>query len=216
MAVRQPLQQRTAGFTIIELLIASAVFSIVLVMLVAVFIQIGRIYYKGVNLTSTQDSARSALQGIENDIAFAQTAPPAVSAASSGSGSFCIGGHRYAYYLGSQVGSVSPAGLYRETLGSCPTLVQQSVNQTTADQLLGNGMQLNALDVSCLNARCSVHLHVVFYGSGIPISDLSSVFGSASGYNPSYQAKDAQCTGSLTSSQYCATADFSGTVLQRT
>ncbi len=200
------------GFTIIELLIASAVFSVVLVMLVAAFIQIGRIFYKGVNMSSTQDATRTILQDIGNDIIFAQNTPPNFTASSTGSGSFCVGAHRYSYFLGNQVSSASPAGVYRETLGGCPTLAQQPVNLSSANQLLGSGMQLNEIDISCAVSRCTTHLHVVFYGAG----GTTGLFGSTSGYNPAYQAKDAQCTGALTSSQYCATADFESTVLQRT
>lgn len=202
---------KTSGFTIIELLIASAVFSIVLVIVMATFIQISRIFYKGVNMANTQDDTRNVITDIASDIQFMSgTTPKPVNAGPSSSGTFCIGSHLYAYYTGVQVGQSSSAGLYREdgTAGSCPA----SIDLTKADQLLGSGMQMNTLNLSCNGTICHINTHVVFYGSSY--DGLFATKNSAYANTP-WLAPDADCTGALTSSQFCATADFQRTVLQR-
>ncbi len=60
-----------AGFTIVELLIASAVFSVVLLLCAAAMLQIGRIYYKGVTTIRTQETARNIIEDISRGIQFA-------------------------------------------------------------------------------------------------------------------------------------------------
>jgi prepilin-type N-terminal cleavage/methylation domain-containing protein len=52
------------GFTIIELLIATTVFSVVLVGALAGFLEIGKLFYKGVSTTSTQSIANEVLQDV--------------------------------------------------------------------------------------------------------------------------------------------------------
>lgn len=208
---KKNIDRLTYGFTIIELLIATAVFSVVLVIVMASFIQISRIFYKGVNMSNTQDDTRNALTDLASDIRFASTTPATVDSGSTSSGTFCIGAHLYAYYTGQQVGTSSnPAGIYREdgNANVCPA----SITLSKADQLLGSGMQLNYLHIDCNGTICHLKTHVIFYG-GTPdglFATNNSTFA-----NTPWLAPDADCTGSLTSSQYCATADFKRTVLQR-
>ncbi len=210
-----------SGFTIIELLIASAVFSVVLVVVLASFVQISRIYYKGVNMANTQNATRTIVQDIQDDIQFGSNHPELIddtygNTGSSHQDSFCVGDHRYAYVLGTQVtAGAGLQGVYREDMpAGCKTLTQQGVTPSSAQQLLSNGMQLNHIKVDCQNGNgtvCLVRLYVVFYG-GSPNGLFFSGTGGF-GSNP-WQAPDAQCTGALTSSQFCVTADFDRTVLQ--
>ena len=212
------LKQKSGGFgfTIIELMIATVVFSVVLLVCLAAFLQVGRLFYKGVNLSLTQDDTRDMVSSISNDIRFSKNAPITNNMATP-NGYFCIGLHRYKYmlgnhlYLGSENFS-SNYGLVKEEISAgCPSpSVPGSGSNPT--ELLGNSMQLNDLAVGCINTQCNVHVHVVFYG------DDNTVFESPShlGYTPSQAltAPDANCTGALSGSQYCATADFATTVLQ--
>ena len=205
---------KSKGFTIIELLIATTVFSIILVGLLSVFVQISRMYYKGINMSNTQNATRTITQDLVDDIRFGSSAPNAAGASGgTASGYFCVGTHRYTYYLGQQVGAVQLAGMFRETVANtCPSLVAQPVDTSTADQLLDAGQQLNRFNLSCSLGRCLISVHVIFFGG-----DHSGLFASAS--NPTsltpWLEKDAECTGGLTSSQFCATADYNRTLLQK-
>lgn len=207
----------SAGFTIIELLIATLIFSIVLVVILAAFVQISRLFYKGVNMSNLQNDARTVTQDIADDIQFAQNPPTFVKANSSGIGYFCIGLHRYKYHLRYQVGSSTNDnfGILRETVSSAAGCTL-SAPGTDPEELLGNDMQLNYINNladSCTNGRCLVHVHVIFYGG--TSQGLFSTSDSSYSGDP-WNAPDAECTGSLTDSQYCATADYERTVLQRT
>lgn len=198
------------GFTIIELLIATAVFSLVLLIFLTAFIRIGNLFYKGVNMSNTQEVARSTLDDITNDIKFSRSRPYIVKADSTGLGYFCIGQHRYKYNLGQQVGAPGTVfGLLREDIGgvNCPAPTVPGANPV---EMLDGRMQLNQMDISCdLESLCTIKLHVVYYG------DDNSVLVSP-GHNPlGYKAPDADCTGGLSSAQLCAVADYSSTVSQK-
>lgn len=208
------LVKNDRGFTIIELLIATVVFSVILVVILAAFVQISRLFYKGVNMSNTQDDTRRALNDIASDIQFASSSPPSACTGSGCPNYFCVGNHRYTFFLGAQVGYTSPAGIYREDeTGNCPPPTGPTAVKTgSADQLLGNGMQLNSIKISCDGIACHLHAHVIFYG-GTP----QGLFVSTD--NPSsktpWKEPDADCTGALISSQYCSTADYSSTILEK-
>ncbi|HVS79134.1 MAG TPA: prepilin-type N-terminal cleavage/methylation domain-containing protein [Candidatus Saccharimonadales bacterium] len=209
--------RRPQGFTIIELLVATLVFSVVLVVILSSFVQISRLFYKGVNMTKTQEDARTIVQDISSDIAFAQTSPTFVGVGNNNrpaTGYFCIGLHRYDYQLGYQLGSSSGSNNYaikRENV-SFSSGCNATATGTNPEELLDDGMQLNNMSINCDGGRCLINVHVIFYG-GTP-NELFSTNNSNFTTSP-WNAPDAQCTGSITSSQYCAVADYTSTVLQR-
>lgn len=111
--------KHTDGFTIVELLIATAVFSTVLLLSLTGFLQIGQLFYKGVTVAQTSSTARQILDGIKGDISFdtgptplyiqppiltlrVPTPPPFALGAPSmlDRGYFCAGTNRYGYLLG--------------------------------------------------------------------------------------------------------------------
>src|SRR5438105_2859585 len=65
----------SSGFTIVELLIATTVFSIVLIVFLATFLRISELFYKGVSLSNTQETARTVLQDITDDLQFSDQPP---------------------------------------------------------------------------------------------------------------------------------------------
>lgn len=62
--------KNNSGFTVIELLIATTVFSILLLLALAGFLQIGQLFYKGVNITRTSDAGKQVVSSIKADISF--------------------------------------------------------------------------------------------------------------------------------------------------
>lgn len=188
------------GFTIIELLIATAVFSIVLLVFVSAFLRISELFYKGVNLANTQETARNMIQNISNDIQFYRLPPQNYPTL----GYFCVGNNRYTYKLGTQYspGSSTDIGVFKETLATCLPPSAQAPNLSKGEELLDPGMQVNALNLTCALGQCNVSTHVVFYGSDPTV------------LAPNAQDPAAQCSGPDNSTQYCATADYSSTILQ--
>jgi prepilin-type N-terminal cleavage/methylation domain-containing protein len=59
-----------SGFTIIELMIATGVFSVVLLLCATAVIQVGRIFYKGTIVNKTQNTSRSIIDDVTQAIQF--------------------------------------------------------------------------------------------------------------------------------------------------
>ena len=180
------------GFTILELMIATAVFSVLLAVCMTAFLQVGRMFVKGVNLSLTQEDTRNILDSISGDIRFSGQTPDL---SNLSSGYFCVGQHRYKFSLFKQVGDPdTPYGLVRQNLsGGCIAPSAQD-GATDPIEMLNNGMQLNKLDVTCVAQSCDIAINVIFYG------------GDASVLAPNARDPDARCKGSKTGSQFCATA----------
>ena len=189
------------GFTVIELLIATAVFSVVLLVFVTSFLRLSELFYKGVNLTNTQESARNMIQSISSDIQFYNQAPQVFPSENY----FCIGTHRYTYvpYVQYDPSSSSAIGMIKENLPNCVSPTIQPANLRNGQEMLDPGMQINKMIITCnASGLCSVSTHLVYYSNDPTVLSPSSI-------DPA-----ALCTGPASSTQFCATADYSSTILQ--
>src|SRR5258708_12793090 len=86
------------GFTIVELTIATAIFSTVLLVGLASFLGIGKIFYKGVTVTQTQSSAQAVIDQLSSDVQFGVSVVPSQPTA-TGAQFMSIGNAPYTYNL---------------------------------------------------------------------------------------------------------------------
>lgn len=214
-----PQRSNSHGFTILELLIATVIFSLVLLVCLASFLQIGRLFTKGVNMSLTQQDARDILTNIGNDIRFSQN-PPTIA-----NGYFCVGLHRYKYMLNNHLKSdnwdqLSNYGLVRENVvAGCPSPAVAG-SGTQPVEMIDNGMQLNRLTFgpssnACSSSLCTISINLLFYGVDNAVFTSSAHPGNTQADHAAAASDpDATCTGSLEGSQFCATANYTTTVLQ--
>lgn len=204
----------SAGFTIIELIFATLIFSLVMVVILVSVFQIARIYYKGVSISSTNEAARTTVEDIANDVRFANLADTT----NFNSGYFCVGSHRYSFtkfvkVTNDDINRNLPTGIRQDVVNSgCPN-PNILMSGTDAKQLLGPDMQLNNLVFNCANGACTVGVHIIFYGADDLVfrSNLNPTHGPAA----ALKDPDATCSGNLQSSQFCAAVDLQTKVLQR-
>lgn len=145
--------KKRAGFTIIELIMATAVFSMVLLLGLTGFIQVGRMFYKGVTMAQTRDAARDTLDLVTNDIKLASSVGTVQNA--GGLTYLCIGNHRYSINQFNKVTTLNDGasstnfGLKRDTLpgGSCDNTSVPLASQSGSTELLGNRMRLLRFEV---------------------------------------------------------------------
>lgn len=133
------------GFTLIELMIALSVLSVLLVTVTVILIQIGALYSKGVNAANLQNADRTVVADLSSQLQFSGKAPVGCTAIVSpptcyadslsdtgpvdGGGtwsanvySYCIGSTRYSYVIGHELGTDSSNNqitrhvLWRDTL----------------------------------------------------------------------------------------------------
>ena len=204
-----PANRRSRGFTIVELLIATLVFSVILLLVTAGIMQISRVFIKGITETNLQNSARSIVDAIAQNIQF-NGGPITETVASPVAGTdyaFCVGNQQFTYRLGWQVESSPNAtkhqawhGLVQTSAAGCTAqnLANQSV---TGRDLIGPHIRLANLVVTSVGTnQYRVQLRLV-YGD----DDLLN--------NPT--TTTAACKNILIGTQFCAQSDLSTIVVKR-
>jgi len=213
------------GFTMIELMIATAVFSVILLVVLASITQIGRIYYKGISVSRTQEATRSIVDRIAEQIQFGANKPSisfSTIAPDDGTArAFCINSDRYVYLTNRQVADTNNASqkqsrhaLWFDQNGAagagCNTTGVTMTNATPSaggSELLPEGMRLVDFAVQDLTGGgvlWKVRARVV-YGD----QDLLFIPSGADGF------KRAECKGATTGSQFCAVSELEVVVSRR-
>lgn len=153
------------GFTIMELMIATAVFTTILLVATFALIQIGKIYSKGVNTSATQRTARSITDEVSQAIQFSgsNVSSPTYDAATKRY-FFAAGNKCYSFYLGKQLDS-SPSAtdqsknvFVRKDISSCalPQATNWSGNDFT--ELMGQHMRVASFYIcSPGQSPCSIN-----------------------------------------------------------
>jgi prepilin-type N-terminal cleavage/methylation domain-containing protein len=156
--MKSRLSYNEQGFTIIELLIATTVFSLVLILLTTGTLAVTRLYYKGVISSQSQTVARNILDQVSQSLQFSGAQYTALTTVGDEHG-FCIGSSQFSYNLppANQVaGQPLPTpALLERTVGnnnSCFTYGLDSISNPSTSpastELLPDHMSLNNLDVS--------------------------------------------------------------------
>jgi len=192
------------AFTIIELMIATAVFSTILVMVTIMMISIGNLYYKGVNEARVQDDVRSITDEVAQhlELSDAGPLPPAVSP-NGLNHAYCIGDTRYTFTLNRQIVTQTPHVLWRDTNptpDSCSTtntFLTSPPPATNGSELIAPNSRLTFFSIS----NTSPYTISV----GIAFGDTTLL--NLSGINTT-------CKGNI-GDQFCATATLTTTVTQR-
>ena len=177
------------GFTILELMIATTIFSTILLLCTYGLIQIGDTYYKGATTARTQAVARSIMDDIAYEIQYG-TAKPQIPSPQL----VCIGPTRFSATLNAQVsGAVHGLLFDRNGTGGCAT-------PGSGKELLGENMRLTKFKVTPIAATASSPEHYdivinVIYG------DTDLIDGD-------------NCKGTL-GNQFCASAYLESSIRRR-
>src|SRR5437868_3678396 len=99
-------RDKQRGFTIVELMIATTVLSLILLLVSVVMIGVGNLFSKGVNQAKVQNSVRNIADDLSQQLKYSSgivagnpTAMPTQTEA------FCIGTTRYSYIKTYEIGS---------------------------------------------------------------------------------------------------------------
>lgn len=209
------LDQREEGFTLVELMIATAVYSLVLLIALLGITQVGRMYYRGLSAARTQEAARDVMDDVSREIQFSSSTVQL-----SGAKTLCIGNKRYAFDMNKRLVDGAPQNareanhaLQKDSPGAaavgCPAVANQS-DLTRPIELLSNNMRLAKFSVTPVggsnNQLWNVTIKVIF-GEDDLLTGLNMATGDSS---------NAQCTGSTyIGGQFCAVSELSTTVVRR-
>jgi len=222
------IPQEQSGFTIVELMIATLVFSVVLVVITVGVLHFTSSYYKGINSSTTQTTAQNAIDSVSQSIQF--SAGGTVGTDVAPAGLFCAGSNIFLYSLGVQYQGGTPSatnwGLYalpNPHTANCSTTGIGSFAGGT--ELLGKGMRVT--NVSVLNTDPVKNLWQVSLTLVYGDSDLlcrtslgGSTKGSCQQTAPAYLLTDAVSGADVSckpqiGSQFCSVAALSTIAQQR-
>lgn len=199
------------GFTIVELMIATTVFSVFLLLLTLIIMQLTRTYTKGLIASKTQETARSISAEISRAIQFGGASVTTIAPPPT----ICAGTHRFSYILGRQV-KQSPStadhtqhALVADTVpAGCPPGNPSSFVASTQRELIPENMRLAKLSVTQVGSSRLYTVTVrVIYGDADLVDDLST-----GPLDPS--SPNASCV-SEAGNQFCAVSELVTTVEKR-
>ena len=215
-------KSRSAGFTILELMIASSVFAVVLLIVAIGAISFTNSYYKGITSSEVQSVTRTIMSQVSQSIEFSESL--SILTPNNGVAGYCIDNTMYSYELGLEV--VNPPnpdpsqdqnnhGLVVNTNASCSSSTTPSLPETPAlpqfsQELLNQHMRLGEFEITQLSSNLySINLEVIYGDNAIlsPIPSSSLPLGSS-------QWSAENCAPGI-GSQFCAISELTTTVEQR-
>jgi prepilin-type N-terminal cleavage/methylation domain-containing protein len=137
--VKKRLNGGQQGFTIVELLIASAIFSVMVLITSLVTIGLTKNYRKALVENSTQNTVRSIVDTVSQALQFSSAGAESLSG-----GSYCIGSTRYDYSPNLVLGKDTNKAL-TETRG---TGNHCAGSGTGSQELLSTNMSLSKFDIA--------------------------------------------------------------------
>lgn len=145
-------RENTQGFTIVELMIATLVFSTILLVITVGVLKFTSAYYKGVNASATQSTARTIADTVGQAVQFgtpavteSSTTPGPLYVSANKTGLFCAGGYAFVYSHTQYTGlapSLTNAGVYMMKMptGACDIATIPSL--TGGQEMLSKGMRV--------------------------------------------------------------------------
>lgn len=236
ISVKQNRKLQPDGFTIIELMIATAVLATMLLLVTVVMINIGSLYYKGINQARVQDDTRNITDQVTQQLQLSDQTPAAAPGPHN-TQAYCIGGARYTYVIGVQLGGQAPgtATTYRHILwrdinptpGSCfvdpgdpqtitPVDLTSNTPSPGGTELISGSSRLTAFSIGGISPF-ALAVGVAYGDNDLLCSP--SVPGScntaaAMPQWADYRHGDLLCKGNR-GDQFCSTAQLQTTVVQR-
>lgn len=212
---KSPCTDAARGFTLVELMIATTVFAMVLLVLTAGIIQISRTYQKGIVQSKTLNVARAIADDVAQSIQFAggtiaNSPDPSIPG-------FCIGTRSYSPNPGAQVDGTGTSGVTAATVASCPTLPDSAVGQ----EMLGKGMRIARLElVDKGGGLYEVTVRVVYGDDDLlcsPSYDSASCTNDVamSSTDIKTHLNDLRCKDISSGTQFCAVSQLTSTAVRR-
>lgn len=190
MKLKKPIIKSSKGFTVTELLIATTIFSVILLLCTFGLIQVGRTYYKGVTIIRTQNVARSVMDNVSQSIIYSGSTPSIVPNA------LCIGSMRFSYSLNNNVGPGVSALKYDDNnTGGC------SSNMSIGKELLAENMRLIKFNVTPAGNDYLIEIAIAYGPTDLTI--------------PSPSDPTTKICKSDAGTQFCATSELKTTVTRR-
>jgi len=219
--MRLHMKQDSKGFTIVELMIATMVFSVVLLVITFGVVYFTTSYYRGVNGSTTQSTAQDALDTISQAVQFSGISSVAPDASQT---FFCAGTKLFVYQLGVQYKGdpTATTGLYMLNKTGSNCAYQAPAANDGGTELLGKNMRVLGFNMTKVTAGSGSSGDVWSLGLRIAYGDddllCSPTVGNCSNNNvlttSQFSNSDVICKVQA-GSQFCTIANLSTVAQQR-
>lgn len=207
------------GFTIVELMVATMVFGVILLVITAGVISFTKAFYRGVNASATQNVTRSIIDTLSQAIQF-NGGNPSQNTVSSTTGVICAGTtQEFDYRLGVQLVAGGNA-LYRKSVSTCPPS-PLAISFSGGNELLQPRMRLSNIRVNQVAGTPNLYYISVTVAFGdndllcAPTSSPGSCdTGAATLSNAALAVSDVRCK-LITGAQFCGVSTLSTNVEKR-
>lgn len=232
--------RRSGGFTIVELMIATTVFSLVLVVLTVGVMEFTRSYYKGVTASSTQNAARTTIEDVTQGVQFSglqvrpldPKGPDGTSDPRLESHGFCVGSTRYSFLPGWQLKDTKNENAFQNThvfvrdtpAGGCYDNQERTAQDLIGSyqggtELLGINMRVSKAQLVAVGGDPNLYrmtLRIVYGDADLLLSPSQNPGeqNNAANFNVNATRDDVTCRNATAGNQFCAVSQLS-TVIQR-
>lgn len=206
------------GFTIVEFMVATTVFSVVLIATTFAITAISRAYQRSINDSRTQAAARNVVDTVAQAVQYSGSDPAMPGSTPANVSSYCFGNRQFIYTLGRQMGSdagdTKSAFLTRVSSCATPPDIISAAAPSDATELLSNNMRLSNFSVSEVGGGLYKVSAKVVYGDNDVLCS-PAVSNCATPLTPlQAQAPDVLCLAGV-SSRFCSVSDLTVTVQKR-
>lgn len=220
--------KRERGFTIVEFMIASVVFSVVLLAVTAAMLTMTRRYQHSLYVINTQSAAVNVIQSVSQAVKYSGNTAGVMK---DGDSVYCVGNKYFVYFLGKQLvnreavstpTTTTTAMAARYRYGECNIGTATASNSAYPHkELLGQGMRVANLSIEKIGTSLTYRVSVrVVYGDNDLLCSPSAKPGSCEDASSSLSdeqilgARDLGCkTGA--GSEFCATSELTTLVQTR-
>jgi len=211
--------QESRGFTIVELMVATTVFTVIMVTVASVLVVFGNSQRKAINETNVQNATRDFVDRVAQSLQFEGKSVAGISNA-DGTQGYCIGTTRYSFAPGRLVTSSSThaAVVDRTTIG-CGGAAQalRTGGTITGTELLGERMRVANFAVSDIGQGLfTIQLRIVYGEDDLLCSQAVSGSCTSNGAmsTANLARPDLECKAGV-DSRFCAVSELSTTVRSR-
>ncbi|HEX5797979.1 MAG TPA: prepilin-type N-terminal cleavage/methylation domain-containing protein [Candidatus Saccharimonadales bacterium] len=207
------INKSNKGFTIVELMIATSIFGVILIVAASGVIAIGRIYYKGITSSKAQETSRSIIDTISRTIQFTGQ-PISTGSDASGAQSLCFGEDRYSYTIDQPVtGSADLIGLKYDKRTDLSTCAPIEPDDPAGSELLPENIRLLDLRVTSINPELFKINVKVAYGDNDLLTHYPANADETS--PPTAPPASGLCRPSIVGGNFCATSELETIVNKR-
>lgn len=209
-------KNKSKGFTIVELMIATSIFGVILIVAASGVIAVGRMYYKGITSSRTQEVARSVIETVSRTIQFTGQ-PMSTGGSFPGTQSICFGRDRYTYTIDEKIVDPPPdvIGLKHDIRTDLDVCAPLEPDDSAGTELLPGGtrlldFQITPTDSSNLTYRINVK---VAYGDNDLLTHYPPNADDAA--SPTASSATGLCRGGIAGSHFCSVSELETVVSKR-